>query len=241
MIPKMYSGLAWLWPVLSAPDEYIQEAEFFQEVIFAYLAERKTTAKVNVLHLGCGGGHIDWTLKKEFHITGLDLSAPMLALARQLNPECEYLIGDMRSARLERKFEAVIAADSIDYMLTEADLKAAFQTAWDHLLIGGVFCTYAEDTREHFVNNKSFCFTEEKNGIDLAFFQNYYDPDPTDTTLEKTFVYLIRRAGQLTIEHDQHICGLFPQATWTRLLEEVGFEVEELELYDHPFLVGVKR
>jgi len=64
-----------------------------------------------------------------------------------LNPEVAYCIGDMRSVRLEKVFDAVMIADSIDYMLTSEDLRAAFETALVHLKPGGVFCTYVEVTR----------------------------------------------------------------------------------------------
>lgn len=57
--------------------------------------------------------------------------------------------------RLGASFDAVIVADAIDYMLTEPDLAAAFATAHAHLRPGGVFCTYAEHTREHFVQNSN--------------------------------------------------------------------------------------
>ena len=55
-----------------------------------------------------------------------------------------YHLGDVRSFHLDQRFEAVIVADSIDYMLTEEDLRAAFQTTYHHLIPGGVFIAYAE-------------------------------------------------------------------------------------------------
>jgi hypothetical protein len=37
----------------------------------------------------------------------------MLELSRALNPECRHLQGDMRSLRLEERFEAVLIFDAI--------------------------------------------------------------------------------------------------------------------------------
>ena len=48
-----------------------------------------------------------------------------------------------------------------------------------------------------------------------------------DTTYELTFVYLIRKKGDLEIHHDNHICGIFPLETWVELLQEIGFNVTE--------------
>jgi len=37
----------------------------------------------------------------------------------------------------------------------------------------------------------------------------------------------LRENGQPTrVEHERHICGLFPRVEWVRLLHEVGFEPE---------------
>ena len=40
-------------------------------------------------------------------MTLVDLSDGMLAVSRQLNPECEHHLGDMRTVRLGRTFDAV--------------------------------------------------------------------------------------------------------------------------------------
>lgn len=233
---RLYADLAWTWPIISPPEEYVDEAEVFER----HIHQRSPRART-LLHLGCGGGHIDYTLKKHFDITGVDISDDMLSLARRLNPDVEYLLGDMRSVRLDRVFDAVVIADSIAYMLTESELRAAFETAFVHLRAGGVFLTYAEATREHFKQNQTECSVYARGDVEIAFVENYYDPDPADTVFDATYVYLIRRGGRLNVETDHHIVGLFPLATWQRLLKEVGFEVEQVEFEEGiPLFVGLK-
>jgi hypothetical protein len=42
-------------------------------------------------------------------------------------------------------------------------------------------------------------------------------------------VYLLREGNQpVRVEHEQHMCGLFPRAEWLRLLRDVGFQPEIL-------------
>lgn len=235
---RLYADLTWLFPIISPPKDYITEAIEFAGAIRQYSRIPVQT----LLDLGCGAGHNDYTLKKYFRVTGVDLSQAMLGLARRLNPEVEYLVGDMRTLHLERTFDAVIVADSIDYMLTEDELLAAFHTAYEHLCPGGVFCTYAEETVERFEQNSTFTSTHRKNDVDVALIHNFYDPDPNDTTYEMTFIYLIRQAGNLHIETDHHIAGIFPQTTWKRLLSEAGFDVHQawFEEGNAPFFIGVK-
>jgi hypothetical protein len=169
----------------------------------------------------------------------------MLEHARRLNPEATYIQADLRMVRLGASFDAVIIADAIDYMLTEADLAAAFATAHAHLRPGGVFCTYAEYTREHFVQNRNKCLTRSQGDVALTFLENAYDPDASDTTFEATFVCLIRERGRLRIETDRGLLGLFDLPTWRRLLSAAGFEVVETRLDDEdeppiPMFVCIK-
>jgi SAM-dependent methyltransferase len=237
---RLYEDLAWTWPIISPPEDYIEETEeLCQAIRDSSQIEVKT-----LLNLGCGGGHNDYTLKKHFDVTGIDRSKSMLSLARQLNPEVVYLPGDMRTVRLEKTFDAVVITDAIAYMLTEDDLQATFRTAFVHLKSGGVFFTFAEVTREHFQQNKTDYSVHTQDDTEITFIENLFDPDPTDTTYQATFVYLIRRKGQpeVTIKTDCHLIGIFGLETWLGLLNEVGFKVEQIELkgYNFPTFVCLK-
>ncbi len=222
---RMYGDLAWLWPIISPPENYVGEAELFAKLIRRH---SKIPAK-NLLHLGCGGGHIDLTLKKHFCVTSVDLSKEMLGLARILNPGLEYIAGDMRTVRLGRLFDAVVIADSITYMASEKDLKRAFVTAWEHLRPGGVLCTYAEHTVDRFKQNDTDVTTHRNGEIEVTILENVYDRDSLDTECELTFIYLIRKGHALTTQTDRHIAGLFRLRTWIEVLEEIGFEVSRSE------------
>lgn len=235
---RLYHDLAWIWPIMSPPEEYVQETEWISRAIRQYAGLEVNT----LLHLGCGGGHIDFTLKNHFQVTGVDLSEEMLALARRLNPEVRYLSGDMRTVELEKSFDAVLIADSIAYMLTEKDLRAAFRSAWTHLKPGGVLLTFAETTQERFQQHHTECTTHVQENVEITYIENYYDPDPADTTYEVTFVYLIRRQRKLEIQTDTHIAGIFPLAIWPHCLQDVGFQVQQIlfEGYDIPTFVCLK-
>lgn len=243
---RLYADLAYLWPVISPVEDYASEAAQFIDQILAHTRiPNRDPSRPTLLDLGCGGGHNDYYFKRCFTVTGVDLSAEMLALARRLNPEIYYLAGDMRTLRMEQKFDAVVIADSIFYMLKEEDLRAAFITAYQHLKPGGIFCTYAEETLDTFQQNGTYVDSERQsaNGeLQVVLVENQYDPDPTDTSYESLFIYLVRQNGQLSIQTDHHVGGLFPLATWLRLLEQVGFEVHvtAFEDEDFPFFTCVK-
>ena len=236
-LPRLYTDLAWVWPILSEIENYAEEAEEFHWAI-----DDNARIKVSsLLHLGSGGGHIDYYLKRHFCLTGVDISADMLDLARKLNPEVTYVQVDMRSLRLGTNFDAVIIADSIDYMLSQEDLRRSFLTAYAHLKPGGVFCTYAEHHRENFKQNFTQAWHREKPEIDASIVENRYDPDPADSTFEAVFIYILHRQGKLEIYHDRHVLGLFWLKNWEDLLHQSGFEVRHGDFDDGiPFFVCLK-
>ena len=117
--PRLYSELAPWYHLLTAPEDYAEEAEFYRNAIFS----ASDTSPETLLELGSGGGNNASHLKAHFQLTLVDLSPKMLKISQQLNPECEHIQGDMREIRLDRLFDAVFIHDAIMYMSSEADLQ----------------------------------------------------------------------------------------------------------------------
>ena len=130
---RLYEELAGWFHLLTAPEEYADEAT----VILGLLRDHVDGPLETLLELGSGGGNTASHLRAHLRLTLTDLSPAMLDLSRTLNPGCEHLVADMRSARLGRTFDAVLIHDAIMYMTTRADLRAALATAFVHLRPGG--------------------------------------------------------------------------------------------------------
>ncbi len=218
---RLYRDLAWTWPIISPPSHYRDEARQFRD----FLRKAALGPVREVLHLGCGAGHVDSQLKRSVRITGVDLSPAMLRLARRLNPEVAYHRGDMRTADLGRTFDGALISDAVSYMLTTRDLTRAFRTAYRHLRPGGSFVTYAEQFRDRFEQNLTRVNRGKQGRDEVVFVENLYDPDPRDTAMEATFLYVIRRSGRLRVETDRHVLGLMPESAWRRALRDAGFEI----------------
>src|SRR3712207_9249425 len=104
-----------------------------------------------LLELGSGGGNNAVHLKAHFaQVTLTDLSPEMLAVSRALNPDCEHLLGDMRTLRLGRAFDVVFVHDAIDYMTTREDLRLALETAAVHCKPDGLGLFVPDYVREAF-------------------------------------------------------------------------------------------
>jgi ubiquinone/menaquinone biosynthesis C-methylase UbiE len=93
---------------MANPDEYREEAEFFDRL----LGESSNRPPRTVLDLGSGSGNNAINLKAHYAMALVDVSPQMLAVSRALNPECEHLEGDMRTLRLGRTFHAIFVHDS---------------------------------------------------------------------------------------------------------------------------------
>lgn len=219
-----YNELAWTEAFFADPSEYEQDIAHYCELIKQYAGAPVKT----VLHFGCGAGGHDRFFKQHFTVTGVDLSVGMLDIARETNPEIEYIEGDMRTIRLDRQFDAVVIPDSIDYMVTTDDLQQAIQTAVLHLKKGGVLLVVC-NTAEKFRNN-NFAYTGEKDDIHVTILENNYTSPYSPHTYEISLFYLIRRHGELTTYTEHTLAGLFPLATWEAVFREAGLTVHTLEL-----------
>ena len=242
-IPRLYGDLSSWWPVLSAPEDYAEDAAFYQKTIIAACSSTPQT----LLELGSGGGNNASHLKAFFTMTLVDPSAGMLIVSRALNPECEHIQGDMRNVRLGRSFDAVFIEDAISYMTTKDDLQRAIETAFVHCRPGGaaLFCpdyickTFHPSTRHggHDVGGRSMRYLEWD-----------WDPDPTDGTHITDFAYLLREEkGEVQCEYDRHILGLFECEDWLRLITNVGFQAQIIQPKrrqsesETPLFLGIKQ
>jgi SAM-dependent methyltransferase len=226
--PRLYTDLSSWWPVMSSAEGYAEEAGIFVNAVEQTAAQPIRT----VLELGCGGGNNASHLKARFEMTLTDVAEGMLAMSAALNPECPHVLGDMRTLRLDSTFDAVFIHDAICYMTTEEDLLAALTTAFVHCRPGGLALFVPDDTKEtfkpathhggHDVGDRSFRYLEWM-----------HDPDPSDSEVTCAFSYLMREGdGPLRDAVDEHTLGLFPRATWMRLIEEAGFEPKAIP-YQH--------
>jgi SAM-dependent methyltransferase len=221
--PLLYAGLAPWFHLLTAPEDYREEAKY----ALGYLADEIGAPPTTILELGSGGGNNASHMKAHAALTLTDLSEDMLALSRTLNPECEHLHGDMRTVRLDgRTFDAVFVHDAISYLTTEEDLRAAFVTARVHLRPGGAALFQPDLLRESYADATDHGGHDGKAGDprSLRYLQWRYDPDPADTWYVDEFAYLLRDGeGPSRVASDVHRLGVFPRATWLELLADVGF------------------
>ncbi len=216
MRPALYGELTPWYRILDATEDHEDECDQYIEVFEGAIAAPRT-----LLELGAGAGNNGIWLARRFACTLTDISEPMLALSREINPACEHVLGDMRSLRLGKAFDAVLVHDAIVYMTTEMDLRAALRTAFDHLRPGGA-AIFAPDTLRECFREGTEVHERDEGSRSLRCLAWDWDPDPTDDEHVTEYAFLLRDGARMSAVHDRHVSGLFSRATWLRLIADVG-------------------
>jgi SAM-dependent methyltransferase len=214
---RFYTELADWWPLFSPPDHYLPEVED----LLPRLGPQPASRKPSLLELGAGGGSQAFHLKRHFTLTLTDIAPAMLAVSRTLNPDCEHIVGDMRTLRLERRFDVVLVHDAIMYATTRADLVATLKTAAEHCRAGGTVAVLPDYVRETFTEGTDEGGDDAPDGRGLRYLEWRTDPDPADDTYVVDYAFLLRAADRsVTVAHDRHVEGLFPRAVWLECFSE---------------------
>ena len=224
MRPRLYGELVPWYRLLDPTLDHFEEVESYRAAFErAALARHET-----LLELGAGAGNNAFHLKQHFRCTLSDVSEPMLCLSRELNPECEHVIGDMRTLRLGRTFDAILVHDAVMYMTTEDDLLAAARSAFEHTRPGGA-AVFAPDYLRETFHEKSEIHSGEEGARALRCLDWTWDPDSSDNTFVTEYAFLLRDGVEVKAVHDRHVEGLFSKTTWLRLLSSIGYQVEFAE------------
>jgi SAM-dependent methyltransferase len=220
---KLYGDLAGWWDVLGEGRDYAQEAHEAMELL-----RHGTDCVESVLELGCASGRIAAALPDELTVVLLDSSPQMLDVSRGRNPEREHVLADMRTARLDRTFDAVLLHDAVMYLTSRADLRAALATAAAHLRPGGALLVQPDAIAESYEPGLLAWSSPEPapDGREVAVMEWHTDANPDDECTQVDFAFLLRSGdGTVRMHHESHAMGLFDHRTWLALLAEAGFEV----------------
>lgn len=141
---KVFDSYARYYDLLYRDKDYAAEAEY----VASHITKHAPNAK-RILELGCGtGAHAEHLARMGYTVHGVDMSEAMLARAAErkatlpadVSARLSFSLGDVRAVRTGETYDAVISLFHVmSYQTANDDLKAAFATAAEHLLSGGVF------------------------------------------------------------------------------------------------------
>lgn len=181
---RAYSTIAPYYDELMVDVEYERWVEYAVNVL-----QRVGVHSKRVLDLACGTGTTTLLLaQKGLSPIGMDKAPGMIEIARQkafeTGNEILFSEQDMRTLHLEEPVEMVTCFfDSINYMLEEDDLLAAFQAVFDNLLDGGVFLF--DVNTELALSTLDPVYVREGNSV-TSIWRHYYHKKDMTVTLDLT-------------------------------------------------------
>lgn len=107
----------------------LMERPYLDEVLARIDPER-----CHILDLGCGAGEpiARYLIDAGCRVTGIDASAPMIALAAERFPQMAWVTADMRTLALRERFGAIIAWDSFFHLRAQGQ-REMFPVFRDHI------------------------------------------------------------------------------------------------------------
>ena len=171
--PDQFGILARYYDILNYNADYIKVADYIEDVFALYQKKPRL-----VLDLACGTGNLTLELdKRGYDMTGIDLSADMLAVAfnKTEGRDILWLNQDMRDFELYGTVDAVVCCfDSLNYILDGDKIKKCFALVYNYLNPGGLFVFDVNSKYKFesvYANNN---FVLENGGV-FCSWRNYYD------------------------------------------------------------------
>ncbi|MBZ5749317.1 class I SAM-dependent DNA methyltransferase [Metabacillus rhizolycopersici] len=220
----IYQGFAYIYDQLMKDAPYDQWVSFIQQAIATYSPGAK-----NILDVGCGTGEIAIRLaNQQFHVTGVDLSEDMLAVAESKLEENKvqvlFLKQDMRDLTgFSEPFDVItICCDSLNYLESKEDILTTFRAAYHQLKNQGllIFDVHSLYKIHHIFAGATFADQDE----DVSFIWNSYLADEPNS-VEHDMSFFVKQ-NELYKRYDElHYQRTFAIDEYKIWLEEASFEV----------------
>lgn len=223
-----YEQFAYLYDELMQDAPYDEWVRFVKEKLEKYQVEGR-----NLLDLACGTGELSVRFAKEgFSVTGVDLSADMLAVAHAKAQEeglsIPFFEQDMSNLEGHEAFDIIgIFCDSLNYLQSDEDVLHTFLSACKFLKDGGIFLFDIHSTYKisQIFINQSFTLADEH----LSYIWNSFAGElPNSVEHELSFFVLDEQSGKYDRFDELHYQRTYPVKQYCNWLEEAGFELLEI-------------
>lgn len=220
---RAYAQFAKVYNRLMSGKKY----EIWDKLIGEIVGSYRMPAGSRCLDIACGTGRVSKLLAdRGFRVTGIDSSKEMIAEARKLYGEiAAFKLADIRDfavKNLKADF-AVSFYDSLNYLLTDADMVKMFRAVKRHLAPGGIFL-FDMNTRDHVAasqHNKPRVF--QGDGFTAAF---EFGGRGRIWTLDID-LFFHKKGGKFTHSHETHKERGYDEADILPLLQSAGLSHRE--------------
>jgi SAM-dependent methyltransferase len=148
-----------------------------------------------VLDVCCGPGHVTAELvARGYQVAGIDNSEQVIRRAKAQVPGCDFAVQDVRALGLRRVFDAALSTfDSLNHLLTEADLQTSLEAVRDVLRPGGLFLFDLNDEDAYRLDMSRWQTTMDSDSVSLV--RGTYDAETKIGATE--LIWFERHGGEL--------------------------------------------
>lgn len=217
-MPQAYDSLAEWFEYLNDDCDYLRWSQYFIEGL------RRLHAGNTGLELGCGSGAFCRALSEEgYHMTGADISAPMLskaaALARKEGLNIPFVCADAAKLKTPVKYDFIIAPNDCYNYIPQNKLLSAFRHAYSCLKKGGIFwgdVSSEYKLREKVANNMFADDREEVTYLSMNSLEG-------DSVKMEVTLFVRESDGRFTRYDETHTQYIHGEGEISAALKEAGF------------------
>jgi 2-polyprenyl-3-methyl-5-hydroxy-6-metoxy-1,4-benzoquinol methylase len=207
---------------------YVYWVEYIRDIL-----EKIDYHPTTILDVACGTGTVAELLNERgYDVTGVDLSAPMVEVARRKAEtnglDIDYYVQDVAELNIPGKYDLAISLfDSLNYVIDPSRVETAFQHVYDQLVEGGVFIF---DVNTEYALAHGF-FNQSNVGsrrYPKYVWHSTYDREARICTVDMTFTVI--ENGQEIEFKETHLQRAHKQEELESWLVKAGFRI--LNVYD---------
>lgn len=220
-----YNEFAYIYDRLMQTDvDYNAWCDYIENLFALHNAEPQT-----VCELACGTGNITSRLEKRgYEMTGVDISADMLAIASDKLTDTQLICKDMTHFKPHKKYDAALCMiDGINYIVVPKSVEKAFENVKNSLKDDGIFI-FDISTR-HKLKNVLSNETYIHSDYDIFYsWQNEYNEKYNLSDMLLNF--FVREGDTYRRFEERHLQRGYSEKEICTMLRRAGFD--EITVYD---------
>lgn len=201
--------------------------------ILAILAQHQIRQGL-IVDLGCGSGlSAQEFMKAHYRVLGVDISEPLIDIARTRVPEAEFQVESLFKTDIPPCSAVTAIGECLNYLFDpdneRSTLASLFHRVYGALMAGGMFIFDLAEPGQIRQGTKTKSFTEGEGWLVLVEKEEHQEHQ----TLTRRII-TFRKLGESYRRDDEvHHLRLYQAADIARELYQVGFQVQVMRSYGH--------
>jgi len=235
----LHNSLAKYYDRIYSFKDYLDEAVRLQNLIMKYLESEGNM----LLDVACGTGLHLKHLKGDFSCIGVDVSKPILKIARKNVTGVAFKEADMKNLNLGKQFDVITCLlSSIGYVLTNSNLEKTIRGFSKHLKKGGLALIEPCDAGSAYVAGQPRIVTYD--GKDAKIARVNVTKTKQFTVLLNMHIIVAEKGQEAKYYLDTHKLGLFGVEKTLKIMQDAGLKSKYFKnglMPGRELLIGVKK